>query len=121
MTTNPNIDVDNRHTFVYIGHMEETPMFERTLEEMTAVITVESEMFQALTASNVGFPVALIGCGAKEYSFTSAIEAINAFDRILPNCPKGLYKRIRATRMQFVFAFGPDMMEVTPAPPVRLA
>ena len=94
-------------------------MFERTLEEMTAIVTVESEMFQTLTASNVGFPLALIGCGSKEYSFQSAVEAIKAFDRILMHCPKALYKRIRATRMQFVFAFGPDMMAITPAPPVR--
>ena len=84
-------------------------MFERTLEEMTAIVTVEPGLFDLLTASNVGVPLGAVYLGSRRYSFAEAIQAIYAIDRALLSCAKAYQKRIRAQRMAFVFAFGPDM------------
>lgn len=81
----------------------------RSLEDMSAHICVESGTFAILTASNVG----LGACGIKEgvhcYTYHDAVSIILTIDKLLPSAPKYLQKRIRATRMSFVFAFGPEM------------
>lgn len=92
-------------------------MFEQTLQEMTAIITVESGMFQLVTASNVGVSPEKVFCGSRKYTFEEAVTAIEALDVALRSCSKYLYRRIRATRMQFVYAFGPEMMDHAGAPP----
>lgn len=97
--------------------IEGNGMFEQTLQEMTATITLESGMFQTITASNVGVSPAVVFCGSRRYTFEEAVAAIEALDVALRSCSKYLYKRIRATRMQFVCAFGPEMMEHAGAPP----
>lgn len=86
-------------------------MFEQNFEDMTASVFVEHGIFQTLTASNVGLGNCGIKEGANLYTSTEAIHIIHKIDSRLPACPKSLQKRIRATRMQFVFAFGPDMEE----------
>lgn len=86
-------------------------MFEQTFEEMTAVVTIESGIYQTLTASNVGVNTALISEGGASYSSEHALRVIRALDKALLSCPKYLIKRIRAQRNSFVFAFGPDMEE----------
>jgi hypothetical protein len=97
--------------------MEETPMFEVNLNEMTAVVFVESELYRVVTASNVGVSPYLVFEGGREYSFEEALKAINRLDSALLSCSKYLYKRIKGLRMQFASAFGPDMMDlVGPAP-----
>lgn len=92
-------------------------MFERTLQEMTAIITIESEMFQTLTASNIGVSPSVVFCGSRKYTFEESNRAIAAIDQSLRSCSKCFYKRIRATRMQFVYAFGPEMMDFAGEPP----
>ena len=92
-------------------------MFEQTLQEMTAVVTVESELFQTLTASNVGVGSDVVFEGSRCYTFKEAMKAIAALDAALRSCSKCFYKRIRAQRLQFVFAFGPEMESVAGLPP----
>lgn len=87
-------------------------MFETTFENMTAFITVESGIFGVLGQSNVGLGFSGIKEGGNTYTSRQAIEIIRKIDKALVGCPKHLFKRIRATRMQFVFAFGPEMETV---------
>lgn len=95
----------------------EHKMFEQDLKDMTAIVVIEPVMYQTLIASNVGIPVDRIFCGGHKYDFQSAVDAINSIDHALRSCPKYLYKRIRAQRMSFVFAFGPDMESLVNSPP----
>lgn len=97
--------------------IEPASMFEQTLEQMTAFITVETDLFESITASNVGGDPEIIKQGSAQYSFSSAKLAVEHLDRILRICPKYLQKRIRAQRMSFVFAFGPEMEKVCGQPP----
>ncbi len=92
-------------------------MFDQELKDMTAVVTVEPGMFDTITASNVGVSPDLVFCGGHEYDFHAALDVINNIDRALLSCPKYLYKRIKAQRMSFVFAFGPEMEGVVGNPP----
>lgn len=87
-------------------------MFEQSLEEMTAVVTVESGIFSILTGSNVGLGSCGIKEGSNKYSAAEALSIIKKIDSLLPSAPKYAQKRIRATRNSFVFAFGPDMESV---------
>jgi hypothetical protein len=87
-------------------------MFEQTLEEMKARVCVEPAIFQTLTADNVGVSAEIIFSGEKDYSYSEAMLVVTVLDKVLKNCPKYLQKRIRAQRMSFVFAFGPDMEEI---------
>ena len=84
-------------------------MFERTFEEMTAVVTVESGVFAVLGQSNVGLGSCGIKKGSNVYTSAEALAIIRQIDRLALSAPKALYKRIRATRMSFCFAFGPEM------------
>ena len=92
-------------------------MFEQTLEEMKSVIFIESATYQTLTASNVGASYALIFEGSHTYTYEEAREVVAMLDGIIVNCPKRLQRKIRATRNQFVFAFGPEMETVCGYPP----
>lgn len=83
--------------------------FSNPLKERSASIYVESEMFGILGASNVGLGNCGIVKGDHRYSYTDALRIITAIDRLMPSAPKYLQKRIRATRMSFVLAFGPEM------------
>ena len=103
MTTNPNTGEDT--------------MNERSLEEMNAMVVIEQNLFQALTASNVGLSNGIVFDGGHIYLYEEAVIVINAIDRALLSCPKHLQKRIRAQRMSFVFAFGPEMEAVCGFPP----
>jgi len=82
---------------------------DKKLEEMKATIYVESGIFSILGQSNVG----LGNCGIKEglnvYSYSEAVLIIRKIDSIFPYSPKYLQKRIRAQRMSFILAFGPEM------------
>ena len=84
-------------------------MFERTFEDMTAVVTVETGVFSILGQSNVGLGTCGIKEGSNVYTSSEALAIIRQIDRLAPSAPKSLYKRIRATRMSFCFAFGPEM------------
>jgi UDP-N-acetyl-D-mannosaminuronate dehydrogenase len=96
-------------------------MFEQTLQEMTAIVIIENEMYQTLTASNVGVSPEVVFCGSRRYTFEEANRAIAAIDQSLRGCSKCYYKRIRATRMQFVYAFGPEMIDFAGEPPAGRA
>ena len=84
---------------------------ERPLEVRSAHICVEPEIFSILGASNVGLGACGIKEGIHRYTYSDAIYIIHEIDKLLPSAPKYLQKRIRATRMSFVFAFGPEMEE----------
>lgn len=86
-------------------------MFEQKLSEMTAFIFIEPKTYQALTASNVGLDPNLVSPGWDTYSFDRALSVIKYLDRLLVSAPKRLQKTIKAERMSFVLAFGPDMEE----------
>lgn len=84
-------------------------LMERALEDMSAYVCVEPGMFATLCASNVGLGACGIKEGTNRYTYSDAISIIRKIDSLLPSAPKYLQKRIRATRMSFVFAFGPEM------------
>jgi len=86
-------------------------MFEKTFDEMTAVVTVEPGVFSILGQSNVGLGSCGIKKGSNTYTSAEALEIIHKIDKLAPSAPKALYKRIRATRMSFALAFGPEMEE----------
>jgi hypothetical protein len=92
-------------------------MFEQTLEEMKAIHYISPEMYQQLTASNVGVNPEIIFHGDNEYTYHQARDVISALDKALIGCAKHLQKRIRAERLSFTFAFGPEMEEVCGRPP----
>ena len=92
-------------------------MFKQTLEEMKSIHFISPEMYQTLTASNVGVNPDLIFKNYHEYTSQQAREIISAYDKCLLSCPKYLYKRIRAERLSLTFAFGPEMEEVCGRPP----
>jgi hypothetical protein len=91
-------------------------MFEQTLEEMKAIYYISPQMYKTLTASNVGVNPDIIFPGYHEYSYHQALAVINALDKCLIVCAKYLQKRIRAERLSFTFAFGPEMEEVCGRP-----
>lgn len=90
---------------------KEKKMFEQTLDEMTATIFIEEGQWNILTASNVGMDYNTIYKGFHVYTSGEAITIIDKLDKIIFDCPKYLQKRIRASRNQFVCAFGVEMME----------
>lgn len=92
-------------------------MFEQTLEESKAHIYIHPEMYQRLTGSNVGINHDIIYPGNHEYTYHQARIVISALDKCLISCAKYLQKRIRAERLSFTFAFGPEMEEVCGRPP----
>jgi hypothetical protein len=87
-------------------------MFEQRLENTTATIFIESGIYQILTASNVGVNPALIFDGGRTYTYVEGLLAIAALDKASKTCPKYLHKRIRAQKMSFIFAFGPEMENI---------
>ena len=87
-------------------------MFEQKLEKMTATIHVNPEMFNTLTAANVGGNCDSLNKGWFEYDYSAALKIIAWIDRSLLSCPKYLKKRVTSQRNSFVFAFGPEMVDV---------
>lgn len=85
-------------------------MFEQSLEDMKAIILVESGMYNSVTSDNVGVSPEIIFEGDHEYTFSEAISVINALDKASKGCPKYLIKRITSLKKQFSYAFGPDML-----------
>ena len=92
-------------------------MFEQQLKNMTALVIIESGIYATITASNVGVDSQIVKAGANEYTYKQARAAIDALDGALLSCAKYLQTRIRAKRMQFVFAFGPEMIDICGPPP----
>ena len=83
---------------------------------MKSLIHIESGMYKTLTASNVGMDPAIIRENESEYSWDESLNVIRKLDECLVHCPKYLQKRIRAQRMSFVFAFGPEMEDACKPP-----
>jgi hypothetical protein len=72
------------------------------------MVFIEPGMFSILGQQNVGLGNCGIKNGGSEYTYSEAVSIIKQIDKLLPSVPKHLQKRIWATRMGFVFAFGPD-------------
>jgi hypothetical protein len=92
-------------------------MFEIDLENMKASVFVESDLYDTMTSARVGVSRDLLHKGAANYTYEQAKAVVVDIDKALLSCAKHLQKRIRAQRMSFVFAFGPDMEEVCGLPP----
>jgi hypothetical protein len=92
-------------------------MFERTLEECSAVVFIENGLHEVLTCPSVGVDFSIVYRGDHRYNYTDARAAISVLDDALRRCAKKFYKRIRAQRMSFVLAFGPEMEARVGPPP----
>ena len=89
-------------------------MFEQKLEDMKSLIFISPDMFQTLTASNVGVSSDVVKENWSEYSYLGALKAIKEIDAALLSCPKYLRKSVISERNGFVLSFGPDMEEICP-------
>ena len=81
------------------------------IKNMKSTVIIEKAMFNIITSDLVGLGDCGLMKGHNKLSFSGAAAIIQKFDKALPSVSKRLFKRVKATRNQICFSFGPDMEE----------
>lgn len=82
-------------------------MFERKLEDMTAIVFFEHKDVSVLDQAGV----AVFQYGSKELSYQDAVALVEKMKHCMAGVPKRLLPRYRACMNSIRFAFGPEFCE----------